>query len=161
MREGSEVDMSEEKEAWKYFWCMWEEPTEIHEGDVVCRLRLVHGVHGSSTLEHESNTPPTDSHSPQSLESTTHVLLCLLFERNHSITHNQALRCDWKVREHFNLRDTANLGASLCDCPRLVVKQFCVGLNETMFNCWIDTLRWLSSCAFSSCNYRKQGQPSN
>jgi len=28
MREGSEVDMSEEKEAWKYFWCMWEEPTE-------------------------------------------------------------------------------------------------------------------------------------
>lgn len=27
MREGSEVDMSEEKEAWNYFWCVWEEPT--------------------------------------------------------------------------------------------------------------------------------------
>lgn len=22
--EGSEVDMSEEKEAWNYFWCVWE-----------------------------------------------------------------------------------------------------------------------------------------
>ena len=53
---------------------LWEEPAEIHEGDVVCRLRLVHGVHGSSTLEHESNTPPTDAHSPQSLGSTSRVL---------------------------------------------------------------------------------------
>lgn len=79
----------------------------------------------------------------------------------HSITHNQALRHDWKAREHFNLRETGNLGASWCNCPHLAVKQFCVGLNETMFNCWIDTLCWLSSCAFSSCKYRKQGQPSN
>lgn len=61
---------------------VWEEPTEIHKGDGVCRLRLVHGVHGSSTLERESNTPPTDAHGRQSLERTTHALLRLLFERS-------------------------------------------------------------------------------
>ena len=47
-------------------------PAGIHEGDGVFRLRLVRGVHGPSTLERESNTPPVRP-TARGLESATRV----------------------------------------------------------------------------------------
>lgn len=125
---------------------------ETNEGNVGLRPAwcLLWTVHSWARIRHSLHSHPR---SPE-------TFLQLLFYRNHNITHNQTLRYDRKLREHFNLREIGNFGACLYNCTRIIVKQFSVGLNEMNVSLLdIHSLLIILMC-FRSCHCRRQSPPS-